>query len=196
MTGRRLTGVTSAVSTEAHDRGRRPGWRRRVLIAAVLVILIFAGVTARLFVWPAQGMPPHVGAIVMLAGPGDRLDTALRLARAHRAEALVVSRGYEGYGSSCPPKIPGLTLICFDPNPPTTQGEAQYVGRLAKRFHWHSIVLVTIRAQDTRARIRVGRCFSGKIYVITAPLPVSQWPYEIAYEWGALFKALVLQRSC
>jgi hypothetical protein len=150
----------------------------------------------RLFVWPAQGMPPHVGAIVMLAGPGDRLDTALRLARAHRAEALVVSRGYEGYGSSCPPKIPGLTLICFDPNPPTTQGEAQYVGRLAKRYHWHSIVLVAIRAQDTRARIRVGRCFSGKIYVITAPLPVSQWPYEIAYEWGALFKALVLQRSC
>jgi hypothetical protein len=42
----------------------------------------------------------------------------------------------------------------------------------------------------------VGRCFSGKIYVITAPLPISDWPYEVAYEWGALFKALVLQPAC
>jgi hypothetical protein len=167
-----------------------------VLVAAGLVVLTLGGVTARLFVWPAQGMPSHVSAIVMLAGPGDRLDTALRLARAQRAGVLVVSRGHEGYGGPCPGKLPGIRLICFNPIPPTTQGEAQYIGRLAKRHHWDSIVLVTIRAQDTRARIRVGRCFNGKIYVITAPMPTDDWPYELAYEWGAMFKALVLQRSC
>jgi len=33
--------------------------------------------TARLFIWPDRGMPAHVSAIVMLNGPGDRLDTAL-----------------------------------------------------------------------------------------------------------------------
>jgi hypothetical protein len=29
-----------------------------------------------------------------------------------------------------------------------------------------------------------------------APLPASQWPATIAYEWGAMVKALVFQRSC
>jgi hypothetical protein len=55
---------------------------------------------------------------------------------------------------------------------------------------------VTSRAQDTRARVVVGRCFGGSIYVVTGSLPLSAWPYQIAYEWGALFKALVLYRSC
>ncbi len=162
----------------------------------LLVLVAFDIATARLFMWPAQGMPTHVSAIVMLAGPGDRLDTALQLATARRAPTLVVSRGHLGYGSPCPPKIPGLTLICFNPSPSSTRGEAQFVGRLAKRYHWHSVVLVTSRAQDTRARIRVGRCFSGQIYVVAVPRPFYDWPYEIAYEWSATFKALVLQWAC
>ena len=58
------------------------------------------------------------------------------------------------------------------------------------------MVLVTSRAQDTRARIRMQRCFSGSIYVITASLPLSSVPYQVAYEWGALFKSLVLQTAC
>jgi hypothetical protein len=40
------------------------------------------------------------------------------------------------------------------------------------------------------------RCFGGSVYVITAPLPLSNVPYEVAYEWGALFKTLVLQPGC
>jgi hypothetical protein len=58
------------------------------------------------------------------------------------------------------------------------------------------VVLVTTRVQDTRARLLVGRCFGGSIYVITAPLPAGSWPLQVAYEWGALFKALVLYRAC
>jgi hypothetical protein len=38
--------------------------------------------------------------------------------------------------------------------------------RLAKRYRWHSIVLVATPPQDTRARLRLGRCFGGKIYVV------------------------------
>ena len=89
-----------------------------------------------------------------------------------------------------------MKLICFDPNPGDTRGEAEVVGRLAKEYRWDSVVLVTTRAQDTRARLVVGRCFSGSTYVVTASLPLSSWPYQIAYEWGALFKALVLYRTC
>jgi len=175
--------------------GLSRAWRR-AFAAVAAVIVALSVLTARLFVWPAQGMPAQVSAIVMLAGPGDRLPVALRLAREHRATTLVVSQGWQGYGGPCPSPVAGIRLICFEPDPGNTQGEAQYVGRLAQRYHWRSVVLVTIREQDTRARVRMGRCFSGSIYVVTAPLPLNNVPYQVAYEWGALFKSLVLQRGC
>jgi hypothetical protein len=181
----------------AADGRRRPSHiRRRVFAAIAAIVVAFCAVTARLLVWPAQGMPARVSAIVMLAGPGDRLPMALDLAREHRAPVLVVSRGWQGYGGPCPSPVPGVKLICFEPDPPTTQGEAEALGRMAKQFHWSSVVLVTTRTQDTRARIITGRCFGGSTYVVTAPLPLSSWPYEIAYGWGALFKALFVIRTC
>lgn len=178
-----------------HD-GRRPSRGRRALAAAVALVVAFVLVSARLFVWPAQGMPPHVSAIVMLAGPGNRLAVALELAREHRAPVLVVSQGQHGYGGPCPPSTPGVKLVCFDPDPGDTRGEAEFIGRLARQDRWSSVVLVTSRAQDTRGRIIVGRCYSGSIYVVTGSLPLGSWPHQIAYEWAALVKALVLHRNC
>jgi hypothetical protein len=170
--------------------------RRRAFAAMVAVVVAFGVLTARLFVWPAQGMPARVSAIVMLAGPGNRLPVALQLAREHRAPVLVVSRGWHGYGGRCPPTTPGVKLICFDPDPGNTRGEAEAIGRPAKQYHWSSVVVVATRSQDTRARIIVERCFAGSTYVVTAPLPLGSWPYEIAYGWGALVRALFLYRAC
>jgi hypothetical protein len=89
-----------------------------------------------------------------------------------------------------------VTLICFHPNPATTQGEAEFIGRLAGKYHWHSIAVVAITPQDSRARLRADRCFTGQVYVVTAPVRLKSWPYQIGYEWAALIKALVIQRSC
>jgi hypothetical protein len=58
------------------------------------------------------------------------------------------------------------------------------------------VAVVTITPQDSRARLRIERCFTGPVYVVTTPIALTSWPYEIAYEWGALVKALVVQRSC
>jgi hypothetical protein len=162
----------------------------------VALLLTFAMATGSLLVWPAQGMPGQVSAIVMLAGPGDRMSVALDLAAAHRAPVLLVSQGYEGYGGPCPPRPPGVTLICFDPDPPTTRGEAEYVGRLARQYHWKSVVVVVSRPQATRARMLVERCFPGQVYIATGLLPLRSWPYQLTYGWGALLKALVQHRSC
>jgi hypothetical protein len=175
----------------------RPSRRWRIVLTAALVLFVaFAVATAELLVWPAQGAPGHVSAIVMLAGPGDRLPVALDLAHSRRAPVLVVSQGYEGYSGPCPAKPSGVTLICFDPDPPTTQGEAEYVGRLAKQYHWTSVVVVASRPQATRARLLVERCFAGQVYLSTAPITPDSWPYQVAYGWGALVKALVWSRSC
>lgn len=163
-----------------------------------LAVIVLGAATARLFIWPDRGMPARVSAIVMLNGPGDRLDTALDLAWQHRAPFVVISRGspYWGHGSICAPRIPRVKVICFEPNPATTKGEAEFVGQLARKYRWQSVALVTITPQDTRARLRVERCFAGPVYVMTAPMSLSGWPSQIAYEWGAFVKALVFQRGC
>lgn len=193
--------MTSGVPDVAPAGGARGaalprGWRGKVLAIAAILVVAFAATTARVFIWPAQGAPSTVSAIVMLAGPGDRMPVALRLAAGHRAPVLVVSRGWMGYGGPCPPPTPGVKTICFDPDPGNTRGEAEYVGRLAKRYGWHSVLLVATRPQAVRAQLLFGRCFSGQVYVTTAPLPPGGWPYQIAYGWGALMKAVFVNRSC
>ena len=191
-------GSAGGTSKPGDDQLRRRRWRRRLLSVALVIFIAVSAATVRLFVWPAQGMPAHVSAIVMLNGPGDRLDVAEDLAWQHRASFLVVSRPtpYWGHGSVCAPAIPHVKVICFVPSPATTQGEAEFLGRLAAKYHWTSVVLVTIKPQASRARLRVERCFSGPVYVATASLPLSAWPYEIAYEWTATVKALIFQSSC
>jgi hypothetical protein len=172
------------------------GWRRKVLAVVTIAFMLFGIATAVLLVWPPESLPTRADAIVMLAGPGDRLPVALRLAREHKAPLLVVSRGWQGYGGPCPPPVSGVRMICFDPDPGNTRGEAEFIGRIAKRYGWHAVILVTTRPQAVRAELIVGRCFAGQVSVATAPIPVGSWPYQIAYGWGALFKAVFLVRSC
>jgi hypothetical protein len=172
------------------------GWRRKLFAVVMALIVVFAAATARVLIWPVEWTPAQADAIVMLAGPGDRLPLAVQLAREHRAPVLVVSRGWMGYGGPCPPAIPNVRIICFDPNPGDTRGEAEYVGALARRNSWHSLILVAIRPQAVRAQLVFGRCFSGQLYVATAALPASNWMYQIAYGWAALIKAAVLVRGC
>jgi hypothetical protein len=175
-------------------RGRKV-WHR-ILIAVVAALIALSAATARLFIWPAQGMPARVSAIVMLDSPGNVLSVAVRLAEQHRGTFLVVSRGSSASHDPCPRPVPGVKLICFIPRPPTTLGEAEFVGQLADRYGWRSVALVAITPQDSRARLRVERCFAGHVYVVTAPIALASWPYQIAYQWGALLKALVIQHDC
>jgi hypothetical protein len=168
----------------------------KVLIALAAVFFAVCAATARLFIWPDQGMPSRVDAIVMLDGPGNALNVAVRLAAQHRAPFLVVSQGTPASRDPCPKPVPGVTLICFNPVPPTTQGEAEFVGRLARKYHWQSIAVVAITPQDSRARLRVERCFDGHVYMVSASIRLNSWPYQIAYEWAALGKAVFIQRGC
>ena len=175
---------------------RLRGWRGKALAVIAALILVFAAATARVLIWPVEWTPARADAIVMLAGPGDRLPVALQLAREHRAPVLVVSRGWMGYSGPCPPPTAGVRTICFEPSPGDTRGEAEYAGALAKREGWHSLIVVASRPQAVRAQMLFGRCFSGPVNIATARVPLSSWPYEIAYGWGALAKAQVTNRGC
>jgi uncharacterized SAM-binding protein YcdF (DUF218 family) len=75
-------------------------------------------------------------------------------------------------------------------------GEARYAAQQARQHDWHSLILVTSLPQATRARVRVERCFSGSVQVVVARPPLPTFAYDVVYEWGALAKALIWQRSC
>ena len=172
--------------------------RRRLVVAALLFAgTVFLALTARLFIWPDSGVPAHADAIIVLSGDGDRLSVGVNLASRGVARNLVVSIDAEqARDGQCSPPIAGVTIYCFVPHPGTTQGEARYAAQLADENHWRSLILVTSTPQDWRARLRMSRCYSGKVYVATGPLPVHEWPGAVIYEWGATLKALLLQRSC
>jgi hypothetical protein len=196
MSRRLLVGQSGTDDRTGRPPSRpRKRWRIALIVLTAVVVTVSA-LTARLFVWPEQSMPARVSAIVMLDSPGNTVSDALRVAHQHRAPFLVISLGTPLSGYRCPAPLPRVKLICFNPKPATTQGEAEFVGRLARNYHWQSIAVVTITPQASRARLRVERCFAGPVYVVATPITLTSWPYQLAYEWGAMIKALVLQRRC
>lgn len=169
---------------------------RRVVPVGVLVAVVAVVVASvPLYVRPATDAPQQAGAVVVLGDSGaQQLDKGISLVKAGFARTLVVSTANR-YG--CPPPIPSVAILCFSPEPATTQGEARFASTVAIRRGWKRIIVVPSTAQTTRARIRFKRCFSGTILMDPAdPVGLGAWAYRIAYEWAATVKALTLQRGC
>ena len=87
-------------------------------------------------------------------------------------------------------------MVCFEASPGRTIGEVEFAARYARARGWRHLIVVPDRAQSVRARLLMGRCFAGSVTVVPAPGKSSQLLYEVAYEWGALGKALLLDRHC
>ena len=68
-------------------------------------------------------------------------------------------------------RSPAITIECFHADPPTTRGEARYIGERGAAENWSSVIIVTTPDHAWRARLRVERCFPGQVYVATSPLP-------------------------
>lgn len=170
--------------------------KRRTVVALIVLLITFCAVTARLFVFPVTGMPARVDAIVVPGGSGDRIGAAVNLAKQDRARYLVISEGLSIPSGLCGSRVGDAKVICFNPIPGTTQGEAEETARLARQYGFRSIVVVTTPDQTWRTELRFQRCFGGKIYALTTPLPMHLWPFMIAYQWAASIKAEVVNRSC
>ena len=103
--------------SHASRRAVRRRHRRRLAAALIFLVAIVGAASGRLFVWPAQGMPARVDAIVVLGGPGDRLGKGLELAHQGRAPVLVISEGLLIPPRVCGPQGQALKVICFQPEP-------------------------------------------------------------------------------
>jgi uncharacterized SAM-binding protein YcdF (DUF218 family) len=165
------------------------------------LVLAFAAVcamTLRLFVFPDLNTPAPSDAIVVLGGQSAQgSEEGIRLAQQGFAPTLAFSVSPSRH---CPYRlraVPDVNILCFVADPATTQGEARSIARFAADLHWHRIIVVMPTPQASRARLRIGRCFAGQILEVgMAPSGAWGWTREIVYEWGAMFKAVVLQPSC
>lgn len=141
-------------------------------------------------------MPTRVDAIVVPGGPGNRIALAMKLAEEDRANYLVLSEGLYIPPNLCGTHVGSARVLCFQPNPETTQGEAEATARVAKEYGFQSIVLVTTPDQTWRAELRFRRCYGGRVYGVTTSLRLHLWPMQVAYQWAATVKAEVVNRGC
>jgi hypothetical protein len=187
-----------AHSSPAVRTAHRSHRRRWGGLLVVLLLTGFAAATARLFIWPSlDPLPDHADAIIELGGPGDRDAVTMSLAEQHLAPLVIKSISEdETTFDSCLPPIPDVTIDCHHAVPPTTRGEARYIGDRAAAEHWESVIIVTTPDHAWRARLRVERCFPGDVYVATSPLPEWDWLRQIPYQWAATVKAELFERDC
>ena len=76
----------------AEPKSHRSRVRRRIAVVALVLFVIFAATTVRVFVWPSlPPLPRHADAIIELAGPGDRDAVTMALAQQHLAPLVIQS---------------------------------------------------------------------------------------------------------
>lgn len=186
------------------SRGKRRSWlpRRPLLALALVLLLVWLVACLVVIVEPTVDRPGKVDAILVL-GPPDvdgRDDAAYALAREHYAGTVVISVQsdlQQRLKGACRNQNPDYQVICFQPRPGTTQGEAREIAALAKQHGWKSIMVVTSKYHVSRARLIIDRCMTGKVLVIAAPgrPSVAKWAYEFLYQTGGYLKAFA-HRGC
>jgi uncharacterized SAM-binding protein YcdF (DUF218 family) len=174
------------------------------IVAGLVVVAAVAFVTVsyRAFLRPPVDAPRRVDAIVMLGGGGPRGSKAVELLDEGYADVIVFASAYveEQDVWATTPCNPGANdlsgeVICFDPEPATTQGEVRGIIRLAEQHHWQQILVVASEDQITRGRLLFGRCWGGEAW-FAGGVHHPQGALRVFYEWGATLKALTIRRSC
>jgi len=174
----------------------------RVVTLGGVLVVSFALVTARLFVWPSAAEPAGADAVVIFAGGrGERLAVAERLMAAGLASNLVIPNGtapeWPAGNRACSDDLP-YEVHCPRPDPDTTRGEARVIAALADEKGWTRVIVVTSSYQLSRAGLLLGRCFDGEVLAVRAQPELSPlaWARRVGHEWLAWAHAVTISRGC
>ena len=186
---------------EGHSHPRVPRFRRRwrivLTLAAVLGTIWLVG-GYFVVVHPVTNRLEPADAIVVL-GPPDvdgRAQWALQLARDGYAPVVAISVEsalQRAVKSACELHTSQLSVMCFQANPETTQGESRQIRSYADRYNWKRIIVITSSYHISRARMIVERCFHGRV-MMTAPSvshSVPQMAYQYVYQTFGYLKAFI-----
>jgi uncharacterized SAM-binding protein YcdF (DUF218 family) len=167
-----------------------------------LVVIMLGGlwgIAARVQA-PTDRAHPADALVVLAGGRGERLNKANRLLQQDAAPTLVISNGRDTRWPAANRLCAShqrFEVLCPQPHPDTTRGEARMVRDLATQRGWRSVVVVTSTYHARRARLLLGRCFDGQLQVVAAA-PREPWYRTWAranVELAGLARAL-LTRDC
>jgi uncharacterized SAM-binding protein YcdF (DUF218 family) len=165
----------------------------RVLVSLFAVALIAIAV----LVWPRDDVPRSPDAVVVLGGAGaERLELGRALTSQHDA-ILVLSSSAIVFGKRAGLRC-GPVVVCFEPVPETTTGEARAVAALAQQRGWGHVTVATSRFHTTRARVLFRQCMRDDVTVVGATRPAgARTPLRsLAREAGGLVAGLTVSRAC
>ena len=170
-------------------------WAAWLFLASIVV---FIAVSLYLFVWPRTDTPARADAIVVFGGrtQPERLALAVRLMNERVAPVLVITAPPEE-GVACGEDA-RFEVVCVEPDPFTTRGDARAAAKLAGQRGWRSLVLVTSTWHVRRARMLLERCYGGRVEAVGAR-PEDTWTEvadDVAHEWGGLLYAAIVARDC
>ncbi len=169
------------------------------LLAVVLLSVVVVVAGFPVFVQPRVDTPRAADAILVVGGDAPEARYLYGLELAHRGWAphLVLSNPGGQVDQYCAEAGSDFTVECFQPDPPTTRGEARELGRLAAERGWQTVMVVTYTPHVSRARYLMERCFDGEVVMVGVPvdLSVPYWAWMYAYQGAGFVKAFV-QRGC
>lgn len=182
---------------------RRLPWRWRYIVGIVVaLVVVIVAVGVPVYVAPQVDQLRHADAIVVLGGHDyERYPYGLELALSGYAPEIAMSNpaGSEDIWLTdmCRHQRYPFHVSCFEPDPPTTRGEAQEIGRLARAHHWQSIIVVTFRPHISRARYIISRCYDGELIMSDskAAISVGDWAWNYLYQTAGYIRAS-LQSGC
>ena len=137
-----------------------------VLTLAVAAVLVWG---FRLTTTPQPDDPEHVDALLVLYTDPSVYDAALELAGQGRTNRLFVSGhlhpdGFEklcGAPAAQDPRLEGVSVECFSPDPVTMQGEVVHAAERMEALGLHSLGVLTHGRHLERSRLLAERCWSG-----------------------------------
>lgn len=202
-------GMTRTGISETKPAARRRHRKRFLLtgVGCLTALLLWATAGLFLYVAPAMDPPRHADVLFVLAPPNDRMSYAEQLMDQGYADTLAISAPLDQNGSLdsslCNQKR-AYRIVCFYPDPVTTQGEARALQSLSREYGWRSANVLTVQFHAARARVILERCYKGDLSMIAKwqdlPLlsisnPRSSWAYRYAYETAAFVK-VGLNQDC
>lgn len=199
--------MTSTSSFELKNTARSTRPKRLHKFVAFLVVWALLWATAGFFllVIPATDVPKQADVLFVLAPAGDRVKQAELLMDQDLADTLAISipLGHEGNPN---PAICNerrtYRVVCFSPDPVTTQGEARALRSLSLEYGWKTANVLTMQSHISRARVIIMRCYKEdlrmiaqwqELPVVSLSNPKRSWAYRFAYETAAFVKVATNQ---
>ena len=170
--------------------------RRTVAVTAIVVGIALAA-SVPVYVLPVQHPITSADVVYSIGVERWRIEAAVDLIETGASDTLVVSRPHWMWVDEC--ELPqDFAVICADPDPFTTRGEAAYLQTLMQDNGWHSAIVVTRTPHVTRTQLLMDRCVDGDVNVVgrsTGMTPLD-WAYQYLYQTAAFVKLAFVTPGC